>query len=129
VEGAQGATAAARSHLCEALELARAKGPRFLVAAGLEAIGVQAIRDTQTQDAVRMLGAADALRQAMGVPVRPTDRPDLEGALKMARAHHWRQRVCHCLYYGANRAARAGNRGRTRFWFFALTLAEGEGKH
>src|SRR5256885_8744561 len=51
------------------LELARAKGPRFLVAAALEAIGVQAIRDTQTQDAVRMLAAADALRQDMGVPV------------------------------------------------------------
>ena len=70
-EGAQGATAPARSHLREALELATAKGPRFLVAAALEAMGVQEIRDGQTQDAVRMLAAADVLRQAMGVPVRP----------------------------------------------------------
>jgi tetratricopeptide (TPR) repeat protein len=83
-EGAQGATAPARSHLREALELATAKGPRFLVAAALEAMGVQEIRDGQTQDAVRMLAAADALRQAMRVAVRPADRPDLEGALATA---------------------------------------------
>jgi hypothetical protein len=72
--------------LTEALSLAWAKGPRVIVAAALDELGVQAERQGQAEHGVRLLGGAEALRQAMGTPVRPADRPALEAALAAARA-------------------------------------------
>jgi predicted ATPase len=86
VRGALGEAGAARAHLAKALTLAEAEGPRFVVAAALEELGVQAIRQGQMQQGLPLLAAAATLRQTMGAPVRPADQPALEGALAAARA-------------------------------------------
>jgi non-specific serine/threonine protein kinase len=83
--GAQGEATAARASLAEALTLAWGKGPRWVVAAALEELGVQAVRVGQAQHGVPLLAAAAALRQAMGAPVRPADWPAMEDALAAAR--------------------------------------------
>jgi non-specific serine/threonine protein kinase len=85
VREAQGAATAAHAHLSEALGLAWARGPRFVVAAALEALGVLALRQGHGQDGVHLLGAAAALREAMGAPIRPADRRAVEEALAAAR--------------------------------------------
>jgi non-specific serine/threonine protein kinase len=86
IRGAQSELVAAQAHLAEALMLAWEKGPRFVVAAGLEELGVQAVREGQAPHGVHLLGGAARLRQGMGAPVRPADRSALEGALAVARA-------------------------------------------
>jgi hypothetical protein len=85
VRGALGEAASARAKLVEALTLAWAKGPRWVVAAALEELGVLAVRQGQVQHGVHLLAAAAALRQSMGAPVRPADRRALEDALAAAR--------------------------------------------
>jgi tetratricopeptide (TPR) repeat protein len=85
IRGAQGEAVAARANLAEALSLAWTKGPRLVVAAALEALGIQAVGHGQARHGVQLLGAAARLRQAMGAPVRPADRPALEGAQTAAR--------------------------------------------
>ena len=86
VRGAQGETAAALANLSEALALATPKGPRLVVAAALEERGVQAVRQGHERHGIHLLGAVARMRQAMGTPVRPADRPTIEGALAAARA-------------------------------------------
>jgi hypothetical protein len=86
VKGALGEVAASRVSLVEALTLAWATGQRLFVAAALEELGVQVVRQGQAQHGVLLLVAAVALRQAMGTPVRPADRPAVEAALASARA-------------------------------------------
>jgi non-specific serine/threonine protein kinase len=85
VRGAQGEEAAARADLSEALTLASAQGPRFVVTAAVDALGVLATQQGQVQHGVRLLAAAAQLHQEMGAPARPADRPALEGALAAAR--------------------------------------------
>jgi len=86
VRGAQGEAVAARAHLTEALTLAGTAGPRFVVAAALDELGVQAVRQGQARHGVYILGAAALLRQVMGAPVQPADWPAIEAALGAARA-------------------------------------------
>jgi len=86
VRGAQGAAADAWAHLSEALTLAGVAGPRFVVAAAVDALGVQAVRQGQARHGVYLLGAVARMRQAMGAPVQPADRPAIEGVLATARA-------------------------------------------
>jgi tetratricopeptide (TPR) repeat protein len=86
VKGAQGEAVAAHMCLAEALTLAWAKGPRWVVGAALEELGAQAVRQDREQRGVRLLAAAAALRQAMGTPVRLVDRPTIENALAVGRA-------------------------------------------
>jgi tetratricopeptide (TPR) repeat protein len=86
VRGAQGEVEAARAHLAEAFNLAAAAGPRLVVAAAVEELGVQAVRQGQARHGVQLLGAAALLRRAMGASVRPADRPTIEAALEAARA-------------------------------------------
>jgi tetratricopeptide (TPR) repeat protein len=85
IKGAQGEAAAAVASLSEALTLAWAKGPRWVVAAALEELAVQAVRQGHVQHGVHLLAAVARLRQVMGAPVRPADRPALESALAAAR--------------------------------------------
>jgi hypothetical protein len=85
IKGAQGERTAARASLTEALALAWAKGPRAVLAAALEEVGVQAVGQGQVEHGVRLLAGAAALRQAMGAPVRPADRQAVEDALAAAR--------------------------------------------
>jgi hypothetical protein len=72
-------------NLAEALTLAWAKGPRLVVAAALEGLGMEAVRHGQAQHGAQLLAAAARLRQAMGAPVRPADRPTLEDTLATTR--------------------------------------------
>jgi hypothetical protein len=85
IRSAQGEAVAARASLAEALSLAWAKGPGLVAAAALEGLGVKAVGHGQTQQGVQLLGAAARLRQAMGAPVQPADRPALEGVQTAAR--------------------------------------------
>jgi hypothetical protein len=85
VREGQGVATAARVDLAEALGLAWAQGPRWVVAAALEALGAQAVRQVRVPHGVHLLAAASRLRQAMGVPVRPADRPAIEDVLAAAR--------------------------------------------
>jgi tetratricopeptide (TPR) repeat protein len=86
IRAAQGAAGTAQAHLAEALRLAWAKGPRLVVAMALEELGALAVGQSQARHGVELLGAAVALRAAIGAPVRPADWPALEGALAAARA-------------------------------------------
>ncbi len=86
VRGAQGTAVAARAHLTEALALAEVAGPRVVVAAALDALGVLAVGQGQTRHGVYLLGATARMRQAMGAPVQPADRRAIEAALATARA-------------------------------------------
>jgi tetratricopeptide (TPR) repeat protein len=85
VRRAQGEVQAAWAALAEALDLARADGPRWMLAAALEELGVLAVQHGQAQQGVPLVAAAAALRRAIGTPVRPADRPALDGALTAAR--------------------------------------------
>ena len=85
VRGAQGAAADAWAHLSEALTLAGVAGPRFVVAAAVDALGVLAVRQGQVRHGVHLLGAVARMRQTMGAPVQPADRPAIEAALAEAR--------------------------------------------
>jgi len=85
VKGKQGDEAAAQESLVEALDLAWAKGPRWVVAAALNELGLLAIQQAQAQHGVHLLAAATTLRTHMGTAVRPADRPAIEGALAAAR--------------------------------------------
>jgi tetratricopeptide (TPR) repeat protein len=85
VKGAQGEAAAAQANLAEALALAWEKGPRLVVAAALEELGAQAVRQGHQRHGVTLLAAAATLRRGMGAPVRPADRPAIEAVLAAAR--------------------------------------------
>jgi non-specific serine/threonine protein kinase len=85
VREAQGEAAAAQASLTEALTLAWAKGPRLVVAMALEALGAQAVGKGHAQQGVRLLAAVAMLRQTMGTPIRPADRPSIERTLATAR--------------------------------------------
>ena len=81
---AQGDAAAAYTSFTEALRLALAVGPRLLVAAVMESLGGLAIQAGHAVLAVRLLGAASALRVRMGTPVRPVDQSALELTIESA---------------------------------------------
>jgi tetratricopeptide (TPR) repeat protein len=102
VRGAQAEADAARASLTEALRLAWADGPRVVVAAVLEEIGVQAVRQGQARHGVYLLAAAARLREVMGAPVRLADRRAIEGALTTAE-----------VTLGAAAYAEAWNAGQT----------------
>jgi non-specific serine/threonine protein kinase len=86
VRAAQGDDAAARAHLVEALTLAWGEGPRVFAAAALEALAVLASRQLKAWQEVYLLSTAAWLRQTMGAPARPVDRPAIEAALAAGRA-------------------------------------------
>jgi DNA-binding CsgD family transcriptional regulator len=83
---ATGEPAAAIAALSEALQGASTVGPRWLVAASLEGLAGVAAEFGQSAHAARLAGAAATLRAAIGVPVRPNWRRDLEQAMTTARA-------------------------------------------
>ncbi len=83
---AQGDTDAAREALTEAVRLAWVLGPRLMVAAALEGLACSMTEPRLAAQAVRLLGAASALRAAMGTPVRPVDMPTVERALASGRS-------------------------------------------
>jgi DNA-binding CsgD family transcriptional regulator len=68
----------------EAIELAHTAGERMLLARGLEGLA-RSVANTQTGTAVRLAGAADGLRAALGCTAWPSDRRRLAAWLPIAR--------------------------------------------
>ena len=58
----------ARQHLVESLRLSRSTGSRVGVARALEAFAALAVREDRPQQAVRLVAATTALREAAGLP-------------------------------------------------------------
>jgi len=69
-----------------ALSEFRALGVRGGVAAALEGLAELAAGRDQPADAVRLLAAAAAVRESIGAPTPPVDRPRHDGLLAAARA-------------------------------------------
>ena len=86
IQREQGQVAAAYRTLTEALQLAQQVGPRLLVAAALEGLSAVTIQLEQVTLAVQLLSAAAALREEMGAPIRPVDRPFVDRALSTAQS-------------------------------------------
>ena len=86
----QGDHAAARAHQAEALALLQEVGTRGLAreltAYALEGLAAAAGAEGRPERAVRLFGAADALREALGTPLHPAHRAELERGVAAARA-------------------------------------------
>jgi predicted ATPase/DNA-binding XRE family transcriptional regulator len=81
---AQGNLARAGQLLCDGLDLAWNIGDRRRAAFCLEGLAVAWAR--RPLDAARLLGAAAALREVLGAPLPPAERPDYERTLTAVRA-------------------------------------------
>jgi predicted ATPase/DNA-binding CsgD family transcriptional regulator len=64
-----GAIGLARDHLAESIRLSHSTGARIGVARGLEAFAALAIQENRPELAVQLAAAANALREAAGLPV------------------------------------------------------------
>ncbi len=76
---------AAHEALTEALRLAWRVGPRLIVAAALEGLAVVFAQTDRVTSALNLLVAASALRAAMGAPLRPVDRSEVDAASATVR--------------------------------------------
>jgi tetratricopeptide (TPR) repeat protein len=76
----------AADRLEESLILRRRLGDRRGIAAGLEALVGCALAGGSTTRAARLLGAAEALREAAHYPVEPLDRSPRDKSIAVARA-------------------------------------------
>jgi predicted ATPase/DNA-binding CsgD family transcriptional regulator len=81
----QGDLELARSSLTESMRLSVATGQRLHVARGLEALGVLALGQGDPARAVRLEGAAMALREAVGEVSRPLASPPAGAMFEAAR--------------------------------------------
>ncbi len=85
VERRQEQASAARRLMMEGLTLARASDAKEVIAYLLASFAA-VCADGQPERAVRLLGAADALRQSIGVPVAPLLAPEYDDLLAAERA-------------------------------------------
>ncbi len=72
--------------LGQALEISRELGDRAGIAINIEGIAAVAGLTSDPGDAVRLFGAAEAQREAIGMPLTPDDRPDYERSVAAARS-------------------------------------------
>jgi hypothetical protein len=77
--------ARAEAVLDESLSLCRDMGDRQGIARALEGFGQLACVRGQAETALRLVGAADAIRMAIGVPLSPLERDRLEHRAKPVR--------------------------------------------
>jgi tetratricopeptide (TPR) repeat protein len=77
--------AKAEALLDESLSLCRDMGDRQGIARALEGFGQLACLRGQAETALRLIGAADAIRIAIGVPLSPLERDRLEHSARRAR--------------------------------------------
>jgi predicted ATPase len=82
---AAGDGAAVRAHYANALRTFETAGYRRGIARVLEAYAVAAVRDGTPRRALRLAGAAAAIRQGVGAPSSPLERERIEAALQQAR--------------------------------------------
>ncbi len=78
--------AVAPAYLRESLGLRRAISDRLGIAECLEGLATVAVGQHQPERATRLLGAAEALRQAIGAPLPPVERLAFEATMQAARA-------------------------------------------
>jgi predicted ATPase len=90
----------ARAVLGEALPLAWAKGPRWVVAAALEELATLDIAGGRAQRGAQLCGAAAGLRLSMRAPLPPLLRPSYERALADARQALGQEAVAAALATG-----------------------------
>ncbi len=82
----QGEHAQARSLLRQGLALHREFGDKRRIAFSLEAFGSLAVAQEKGARGARLFGAAEALRESLGSPLPPADRPDYDRGVAAARA-------------------------------------------
>lgn len=81
----QGDYATTRALYEESLHLNRELGDRWALAYLLEDIGCLVARQGGTAVALRLIGAASALREAIGAPLSPAEQSKLDASLEPAR--------------------------------------------
>jgi predicted ATPase/class 3 adenylate cyclase len=86
VVASEGDYQTARTLCQESLSLRRELGDRLSIAMCLERIAALASLQGQPVHMARLLGAAEALREAVGAPLQPADRADYERHVETARA-------------------------------------------
>ncbi len=69
----------------ESLALGRQLGDKEVIALALEGLAAVAAEDGALDQAARLWGGAAALREAVGLPLTPTDRPLYEREVEAAR--------------------------------------------
>ncbi len=85
VTAAQGDYAQAQAFYEESLTLAREMGFKRLIPANLEGLAAVFAAQGEPMRATRLLGAAEALREAMGMPLPPIEKPGYERSVAAAR--------------------------------------------
>jgi tetratricopeptide (TPR) repeat protein len=95
VNAARGQPAQARQDLTTALRIAWAQGPRWLLAATLEALGASVAQHDDAEHAARLLSVAAKIRRSMGAPMRVADHADYDRALLIIRSKLGEPRVDH----------------------------------
>ena len=84
---AEGDYAAARAQYEESLVIAGELGEKWIIAACLVELGEVVAAQRQLAWAAQLWGAAEALRDALGIPIQPVERADYERAVSSARVH------------------------------------------
>src|SRR6266700_195143 len=79
--------AAARTQYEESLEISGALGEKWIIATCLLGLGEVVAAQRQLAWAAQLWGTADALRDALGVPIPPVELADYERSLSAARVH------------------------------------------
>jgi predicted ATPase/serine/threonine protein kinase/DNA-binding CsgD family transcriptional regulator len=87
VVAAQGDPTAARTLYEESLALSSTLGEKWVIAAGLLGLGEVIAAQRQGAWAAQLWGAAEALRDATGIPIPPVELADYERAVSAARVH------------------------------------------
>jgi non-specific serine/threonine protein kinase len=82
----QGEATMATASLRESLRLRQQMGEWLNVAECLEGLAMVAVEIGQVARAARLLGAAEELREAIGAPLPPVDRPEHEATTRAVRA-------------------------------------------
>lgn len=82
----QGDHAAAQTLYAESLAINRELGDAWQLAYLIEDIGVLTARDANPVRALRLVGAADGLREAIGAPRSPAEQATLDGNVRVAIA-------------------------------------------
>jgi tetratricopeptide (TPR) repeat protein len=85
IEARQRKVPAATGHLVECMEICQALGDRQGLAAAMETCAGVAAAASQPERALRLAGAAAALREALGAPLSPSDEELLRASLDAAR--------------------------------------------
>lgn len=85
LELARGDIERAAAYVCESLELFHELGGRHFMASGFEGMATLAAYHDDAARAVRLFGAAAALRELLQAPLRPIHQRDYEAALASAR--------------------------------------------